>query len=98
MMGPAKPAHMPLERDTLRRFAQAIMDPDQRVFLIALRDVAQSWGGMTKISRASKIPRISLYKILSKNGNPEIHTLQTLLKVFKLSLQIAPLHPLKKAA
>ena len=28
MKGPAKPAHLPLERDTLRRFAQAIMDPD----------------------------------------------------------------------
>lgn len=28
MTGPRKRAHMPLERDTLRRFAQAVMDPD----------------------------------------------------------------------
>ena len=76
----------------------ALEDSDRRVFLLALRHVAEAWGGMTKISRATKIPRITLYKILSKQGNPEIQNLDNLLKAFKMRLLIAPIHLLKRAA
>src|SRR3989344_7545470 len=73
-------------------------DSDRRVFLIALRNVAESWGGMSKLSRISKIPRITLYKILSKKGNPAIQTLETLLHALGMRLRIEKARPLRQAA
>ncbi|OGR87142.1 MAG: hypothetical protein A3A86_01895 [Elusimicrobia bacterium RIFCSPLOWO2_01_FULL_60_11] len=73
----------------------AMEDSDRRVFLLALRDVAESWGGMTTISKISKIPRITLYKILSKKGNPEIQTLDAILHALGFRLSVMPLKPRK---
>lgn len=58
----------------------AIEDGDKDIFLLALRDVVEAWGGMAKLSHAAKIHRVSLYTILSKRGNP---TLETILSIFK---------------
>lgn len=68
----------------------AFEDKDYNVFLLALRDVAEAWGGMSKLSRKSKIPRISLYKMLSKRGNPEIHSLHLLLRSLGMRLAVLP--------
>ncbi len=54
-------------------------DGNKDVFLIALRNVVEAHGGMTKIARHCKLHRVSLYKILSKNGNPEIWSLMAIL-------------------
>jgi probable addiction module antidote protein len=43
---------------------------DKKAFLMALRNVIEARGGMTKFARASKINRVSLYKMLSGKGNP----------------------------
>ncbi|OGX10813.1 MAG: hypothetical protein A2351_00165 [Omnitrophica bacterium RIFOXYB12_FULL_50_7] len=43
---------------------------DKKAFLIALRNVIEARGGMTRFAKASKINRVSLYKMLSGNGNP----------------------------
>ena len=43
---------------------------DAKAFLMALRNVIEARGGMTRFARASKINRVSLYKMLSGNGNP----------------------------
>lgn len=63
-------------------------DPSPRVFLLALKDVIEAAGGITKFSRQSKIPRITLYRILSKKGNPEIDTLSRLLHGLGLKLTV----------
>ncbi len=78
----------------------ALKDKYPEVFLLALRDVAQAWGGMTKLARLSKRPRVSLYKILSKQGNPEIQSLDNILRAMGLRLAVMPeKHShLKKAA
>ena len=57
-----------------RRLAEAYLnaaleEDDARVFLLALRDVAQA-RGMSKLAARSKLNRESLYKMLSKRGNP----------------------------
>ena len=70
-------------------------DSDRRVFLIALRDVVESWGGMSRFSRMSKIPRITLYKILSKKGNPAIETLEKILGAMGMRLRIEQARPRK---
>ena len=43
---------------------------DKKAFLMALRNVIEARGGMSRVARASKMNRVSLYKMLSGNGNP----------------------------
>ena len=61
-------------------------EPD--VFLLALRNVAEAQGGLLKISRKTKLNRANLYRMLSKKGNPELITLELLLKSFGLRLAV----------
>lgn len=68
----------------------ALEDGDPEVFLLALRNVAQALGGVSKISKKTKLNRTTLYRILSKYGNPEWSTLDTLLRAlgFKLAITL----------
>ena len=68
----------------------AIEEGDRELFLLALRNVAEAHGGMTAISQKCKLNRESLYKMLSKNGNPEIRSILTLLHSMGLKLSIVP--------
>lgn len=66
-----------------RRLAEAYLkaaleETDPRVFLLALRNVAQA-RGMSKVAAKSKLNRESLYKMLSKRGNPSLQSLGALL-------------------
>jgi probable addiction module antidote protein len=63
-------------------------DDDPRVFLLALRDVAEAHGGMTKIARTCKLNRESLYRMLSKKGNPSLESLSKLLSGMGFRLAI----------
>ena len=66
-----------------RRRAEAYLkavleEDDPRVFLLALRNVAQAHG-LGKVAARSKLNRESLYKMLSKRGNPSLQSLGALL-------------------
>lgn len=74
----------------------ALEENDPKTFLIALKDVAEAHGGMTKIAKQADLNRVSLYRMLSKNGNPEIASINRLLHVFGFRLGIIP--KMKKAA
>ncbi len=76
----------------------ALEDEDKNVFLLALRDVAEAQGGMTKLARLTHISREHIYRMLSEKGNPEFVTLQTLLNAIGLKLSIASKAQHKKAA
>jgi len=65
----------------------ALEDDDPRVFLLALRNVAQA-RGMSKVATQSKLNRESLYKILSKRGNPSLQSLAALLNSLGLRLTV----------
>jgi len=56
-------------------------------FLLALRDVATAHG-FASVAKKSDLGRESLYKTLSKSGNPKIETLATLLKTMGLKLSV----------
>jgi probable addiction module antidote protein len=66
----------------------ALEEDDKRVFLLALKDIAEAHGGMTKLSRLTKITREHIYRMLSKNGNPEFETLKILLDAFGFKIAI----------
>ena len=75
-------------RDAEGYLNAALDDGDPRVFLMALRDVAEARGGMGKIARACKLNRESLYRMLSKKGNPSLQSLGKLLSSMGLRLAI----------
>jgi len=66
----------------------ALEDGDPEVFLLALRNVSEALGGMTKLSRKTKLSRVNLYRMLSKKGNPEFSSLEGILKALGLRLAV----------
>lgn len=68
----------------------AIEEGDSEVFLLALRNVAQAHGGMSQIAKKTHLKRESLYRMLSKKGNPEIKSIFNLLHAIGLKLTIEP--------
>lgn len=67
-----------------------IEDNDREAFLLALREVAQAQGGMTAIAEKTHVSRSSLYKTLSKRGNPEFNSISKLLHGMGLRLTVEP--------
>jgi len=63
---------------------------NREAFLLALRNVLEARGGITQISRQAKINRVSLYKMLSSNGNPAFENILRLLRTTGIRLQAVP--------
>lgn len=59
------------------------------VFLMAIRDVAEAQGGLRQLANSANLGRESLYKTLSKQGNPKWQTLVALLAGLGLQLKLA---------
>lgn len=69
---------------------------NQAAIMLALRQVAQAQGGIAAIARRAKLTREATYKMLSKTGNPELRSLNALLKATGLRLAVKPIE--KRAA
>ena len=67
-------------------------DGNLEAFLLALRSVIEAQGGMTEFARKTALNRQSLYKTLSKHGNPQLQTLHTILRALGLKLSIKPIN------
>lgn len=65
-------------------------DENFEAFFIALRTVIEAQGGMTKIAQQAELNRQHLYRALSKDGNPRLKTLQTILNSLGLKISIEP--------
>ena len=63
-------------------------DEDARVFLLALRDVAEAHGGVRALSQTAHLNRESLYRMLSKAGNPSLESLGAVLNACGLRLAV----------
>ena len=66
----------------------ALEEEDPRIFLLALRHVAAARGGMARVATRSKLNRESLYRMLSKRGNPSLQSLGTLLSSLGFRLAV----------
>jgi len=66
-------------------------DGDTEAFLLALRDVAESQGGMTKLSQKTNLSRTSIYKTLSSHSNPKINTICAILKGLGFRIRLEPI-------
>ena len=65
-------------------------DDDPELILLALRDVAEALGGINEIAKKTKVSRMTLYRALSKGGNPEFLSLFDILKALNLKLSFKP--------
>jgi probable addiction module antidote protein len=66
----------------------ALEDGDPRVFLVALRNVAEARGGIGRTAAKAKLNRESLYRMLSKKGNPSLQSLGALLSSLGFRLAV----------
>ncbi len=61
---------------------------DRAAFLLALRNVIDAVGGMTQMARDTGLNRENLYRALSAQGNPELISLEKLMKGLGLRLSV----------
>jgi len=74
-----------------------LADGSRDVFLLALRQVAESHG-IARIAKAAKRGRETLYRTLSSGGNPTLETLLRLFDAAGLKLAVEPKKRSRKAA
>lgn len=69
---------------------QLFIDHNKELFLVALKQVIDAQGGITKIAKDTNINRQHLYRMLSSKGNPSFDNIGSLLGAvgFKLKVEI----------
>jgi probable addiction module antidote protein len=65
-------------------------DGDARAVPFALRTVVDAVGGMAALADMTGLSRETLYRTLSKRGNPRLDTLAVILAAFGLQLTVRP--------
>ena len=66
------------------------LEEGEAEFLLALRDVVEAHGGVGQLAKAAKLNRESLYRLLSKDGNPRLSSLASILDGLGIELQFVP--------
>lgn len=75
----------------LRSALESVDNPDDRAgALLALRTVAEAYGGLGAVAVQAGISRESLYKALSAKGNPTLKTILAVLKAVGMRLSVEP--------
>lgn len=80
--------HLQTEEQRIAYLEAALEDGDAAVVAAALGDIARA-AGMTTVARESGLGRESLYKALSKGGNPELGTVLKVVAALGLRLKAA---------
>lgn len=68
----------------------ALEGGDTETFLLALQNVIKARGGVTKVAEKSQKSRTSLYKALSKNGNPYLKSTKEILSAIGMHFSVLP--------
>ncbi len=68
----------------------ALEEGDAAGLLQALRNVAESRGGISQIAQKTGLNREALYRTLSKSGNPQLRNLTAILGATGLRLSVQP--------
>lgn len=78
----------------LKAAMTSLDDPaDRGAGLLALRTVAEAYGGLAQVAVDAGISRESLYRALSPKGNPTLKTLLAVLKAVGMRLSVEMEHP-----
>lgn len=75
----------------LKTAMEELDDPNNRAAgLLALRDVAEVYGGLAMVAEQAGISRKTLHRSLSPKGNPTLKTLLAVLKSVGMRLSVEP--------
>lgn len=75
----------------LKAAMESLDNPEDRAAgLLALRTVAEAYGGLGAVAAEAGISRESLYRALSPRGNPTLRTLLAVLKTVGMRLSVKP--------
>lgn len=80
--------YLKTRKDVVAYLNTALEDGDPAVLLEALRNVARAKGGIGALAKAAGVSRESLYRTLSRRGNPKIDTVMALLRAMGLKLTV----------
>ncbi len=67
-----------------------LADGDQKELMLAMRRMADAFGGVPEIAKRANLHAKTLYRTLSVQGNPELKSLVALLKAMGLRIAVAP--------
>lgn len=77
----------------LKSAMASLDDPNDRAAgLLALRTIAEAYGGLSAVATEAGINRESLYRALSPKGNPTLKTLLVVLKTVGMRLSVEPIN------
>lgn len=65
-------------------------DGDQADLLVALRQIANAFGGVSAVAEKAHLNPTQLYRTLSPQGNPELRSLTAVLKAMGMRLAVTP--------
>ena len=90
-------AELAADRELAVEYLKAAMEsldnPDDRAAgLLALRAVAEAYGGLGNVAQTAGISRESLYRALSPSGNPTLKTLLAVLNTVGMRLSVETSH------
>lgn len=93
----AEVAELRADRELAVEYLKAAMEsldnPDDcAAGLLALRTVAEAYGGLGVVAAEAGISRETLYRTLSPKGNPTLKTLLAVLKTLGMRLSVEPEH------
>jgi probable addiction module antidote protein len=71
-------------------YLTAALEEGDDVFLLAVRDVVQAQGGMGALSKMTDLNRENLYDMLSKEGNPRLSSITTILDTLGFEIKFSP--------
>lgn len=74
------------------KYLSAALADSQEAFLVALRDVAEA-NKMARVAEEAHLSRESLYRTLSKEGNPRFSTLDSILNALGMTLSVQLKNP-----
>ena len=61
---------------------------DLKAFLLALRNVAEAQGNMTRFAKKNRMSRVGIYKMTSKTGNPSLENVIKIIRGIGLQFKI----------
>ncbi len=73
--------------DQAAKYLTACFEEGPDVFLLGLRDVVEAQGGIGRAAKSSKLNRESLYRLLSRRGNPRLSSLNAVLSSLGLKVR-----------
>jgi probable addiction module antidote protein len=99
MMGGKSRAHEEATIESFRKdpaFAAEYLntvleDGDQAELMLALRYMAQAFGGVAGLAEQAMLNATTLYRTLSPQGNPELRSLNAILKAMGMRLAVQPI-------